>query len=85
MSKVNDNEEIQNENVNEEVVEETQAVAVVEKKKFNLGPKTKKGLKIAGLAGLGVLSFILGTKWANRNNTDDIEDVEYEVIDDDNE
>ena len=45
MSKVN--EEIQNENVNEEVIEttETQEVAVVEKKKFNLGPKMKKRIK----------------------------------------
>jgi len=87
MSKVN--EEIQNENVNEEVVESTKTheIAVVEKKGFNLGPKMKKGLKIAGLAGLGVLTFILGAKWGSRtkNDSEDIEDVEYEVIDKDNE
>lgn len=84
MSKVN--EEVQNENVNEEVIEttETQEVAVVEKKKFNLGPKMKKGLKIAGIAGLGVLSFVLGAKWGSRKDgSDDIDDVEYEVIDED--
>lgn len=85
MSKVN--EKIQNENVNEEVVDttETQEIAVVEKKKFNLGPKMKKGLKIAGIAGLGLLSFALGAKWGSRSkdNSDDVEDVEYEVIDKD--
>ena len=85
MSKVN--EEVQNENVNEEVIEttESQEVAVVEKKKFNLGPKMKKGLKIAGIAGLGILSFVLGAKWGSRSNdeSDDVEDVEYEVIDED--
>ena len=85
MSKVN--EEVQNENVNEEVVKttESQEVAVVEKKKFNLGPKMKKGLKIAGIAGLGILSFALCAKWGSRSNdeSDDVEDVEYEVIDED--
>lgn len=83
MSKVN--EEVQNENLNEEVVEatETQEVAIVENKKFSLGPKMKKGLKIAGIAGLGVLSFILGAKWGSRSNddSDDVEEIEYEVID----
>ena len=41
MSKVN--EEVQNENVKEEVIKttESQEVAVVEKKKFSLGPKMK--------------------------------------------
>lgn len=87
MSKVNEN--VKNKDA-EEVVEstETQEIAVVEKKKFNLGPKMKKGLKIAGVAGLGVLSFLLGAKWAGRSNneSDDVDDVEYEieVIDDDN-
>ena len=86
MSKVN--EEVQNENVNEEVVEttETQEVAVVEKKRFNLGPKMKKGLKIAGIAGLSVLSFALGAKWGSRSNEDseeNVEEVDYEVIDED--
>ena len=85
MSKVN--EEVQNENVNEEVVKttETQEVAVVEKKKFNLGPKMKKGLKIAGIAGLGILSFALGAKWGSRSSddSDDVDDVEYKVIDED--
>ena len=85
MSKVN--EEVQNENVKEEVIETTESkeVAVVEKKKFNLGPKMKKGLKIAGIAGLGILSFALGAKWGSRSNdeSDDVEDVEYEVIDED--
>ena len=85
MSKVN--EEVQNENINEEVVRttESQEVAVVEKKKFSLGPKMKKGLKIAGIAGLGILSFVLGAKWGSRSNdeSDDVEDVEYEVIDED--
>lgn len=85
MSKVN--EKVQNENVDEEVVDttETQEMAVVEKKKFNLGPKMKKGLKIAGIAGLGLLSFALGAKWGSRSkdNSDDVEDVEYEVIDKD--
>ena len=85
MSKVN--EEVQNENVKEEVVETTESheVAVVEKKKFNLGPKMKKGLNIVGIAGLGVLSFVLGAKWGSRSNdeSDDVEDVEYEVIDED--
>lgn len=85
MSKVN--EEVQNENLNEEVVEatETQEVAIVENKKFSLGPKMKKGLKIAGIAGLGVLSFILGAKWGSRSNddSDDVEEIEYEVIDED--
>lgn len=88
MSKVN--EEVQNENVknSEEVVEttKTQEVAVVEKKKFNLGPKMKKGLKIAGIAGLGVLSFALGAKWGSRSKEDseeNVEEVDYEVIDED--
>ncbi len=85
MSKVNEN---QNENL-EEVVEstETQEMAVVEKKRFNAGPKMKKGLKVAGIAGLGVLSFLLGAKWGKKrsNNSDDVEDVEYEIIDDNNE
>lgn len=85
MSKVN--EKVQNENVNEEVVDttETQEIAVVEKKKFSLGPKMKKGLKIAGIAGLGLLSFALGAKWGGRSkdNSDDVEDAEYEVIDKD--
>lgn len=83
MSKVN--EAIQNENINEEVkveTTETQEVAVVENKKFNLGPKMKKGLKIAGIAGLGVLSFVLGVKWGSRRD-DESDDIEYEVIDED--
>ena len=85
MSKVN--EEVQNKNVKEEVIETTESkeIAGVEKKKFNLGPKMKKGLKIAGIAGLGILSFALGAKWGSRSNdeSDDVEDVEYEVIDED--
>ena len=86
MSKVN--EEVQNKNVNEEVVEttETQEIAVVEKKRFNLGPKMKKGLKIAGIAGLGILSFALGAKWGSRSKEDseeNVEEVDYEVIDED--
>ena len=85
MSKVN--EEVQNENVKKEVIETTESkeIAVVEKKKFNLGPKMRKGLKIAGIAGLGILSFALGAKWGSRSNddSDDVEDVEYEVIDED--
>lgn len=82
MSKVN--EEVQNENLNEEVVKttETQEIAVVEKKKFNLGPKMKKGLKIAGIAGLGFVLGILGAKWGRRSNDSD-DEVEYEVIDED--
>lgn len=81
MSNVN---EVENENLNEEVVEETQEVTVVEKKKFNPGPKTKKALKIAGVAGLGLVGFLLGMKWGSRNNSDDdVEDVEYEIVDDD--
>ena len=45
----------------------------------------KKGLKIAGIAGLGILSFALGAKWGSRSNddSDDVDDVEYEVIDED--
>lgn len=83
MSKVNEN--IENENLNEEVVETTvnQEVAVVEKKKFSIGPKVKKGLKVAGIAGLGVLGFVLGAAWKGRqcDDSEEFEDVEYEVID----
>ena len=85
MSKVS--KKVQNEDINEEVDEntETQEVTVAEKKRFNLGPKMKKGLKIVGIAGLGILSFVLGTKWGSKSNdnSDDVEDVEYEVVDDD--
>ena len=88
MSKVNEN---QKEKL-EEVVEstETKELAVQEeKKRFELGPKMKKGLKIVGIAGLGVLSFLLGAKWGSRNNDDnsddEIEEVEYEVVDDSSE
>ena len=82
MSKVN--EEVQNENLNKEVVEttETQEIAVVEKKKFNLGPKMKKGLKIAGIAGFSFVLGVLGAKWGSRSNDSD-DKVEYEVIDED--
>lgn len=82
------NENVQNEEL-EEVVDntESQEVAVVEKKRFQLGPKAKKGLKIAGVAGLGIVSFLLGAKWGSRSNdeSEDVEDVEYEIIDDNNE
>lgn len=83
------NEEIQDENVEEMGVEatESQDLAVVQKKGVKIGPKMKKGLKIAGVAGLGILSFILGAKWGSRSNNDseDMDDVEYEVIDSDKE
>ena len=90
MSKVNENQKVENlEEVKENT--ETKELAVQEEKKFNfkLGPKMKKGLKIAGVAGLGVLGFLLGVKWGSRNNDDDSDDeyeeVEYEVVDDQNE
>lgn len=93
MSKVNENQKVENlEEVKENT--ETKELAVQEEKKFNfkLGPKMKKGLKIAGVAGLSVLGFLLGVKWGSRNNDnsdddsdDEYEEVEYEVVDDKNE
>lgn len=87
MSKVNENQEEIVEEVKEST--ETKELAVQEeKKKFELGPKMKKGLKIAGIAGLGVLGFLLGAKWGSRKNDDsddDYEEVEYEVVDDSSE
>lgn len=87
MSKVNENQEEIVEEVKEST--ETKELAVQEeKKKFELGPKMKKGLKIAGIAGLGVLSFLLGAKWGSRkddDSDDDYEEVEYEVVDDSSE
>ena len=87
MSKANENQE----EIVEEVKESTETTELAvqeEKKKFELGPKMKKGLKIAGIAGLGVLSFLLGAKWGSRkddNSDDDYEEVEYEVVDDSSE
>lgn len=79
------NENINKQEISEEVKEtvQTQELAVTEKKRFQLGPKAKKGLKIAGVAGLGIVSFLLGAKWGNRSNddSDEIEDVDYEIID----
>lgn len=86
MSKVNENqtEELVKE-VNMET-ENTQELAVVEeKKKFNLNPKLKTALKWTGVAGLGLLSFVLGAKWNDRKHNDfdneENEDVDYEVVD----
>ena len=80
------NENINKTEISEEVeAVQTQELAVTEKKRFQLGPKAKKGLKIAGLGLLGIGSFLLGAKWGSRSNDDseDIEDVDYEIIDND--
>lgn len=81
----------QNEKIEkEEVLEESQEVAVVEQKKGlkNMGPKIKKGLKVAGLVLLGGLCFKAGEHHERKKydiSDDYDDDVNYEVVENDNE
>jgi hypothetical protein len=81
MSNVND---VQNEELNEEVVEESTELVVEEPKKSKIKHKVVKGLKVAGIALLGGFAgFLLGSKTGRKddenNTSDDVMDVEYDV------
>ena len=79
----------ENENIQEEEVTEMVAVENMEgetKPRLNLSPKAKKigkGILIGlGGAALFVLGAVVGSKKSNSNN-DEYDDVEYEVVDND--
>ena len=75
---INEEEVVQNET--KELVETNK-----EDKKAEVKAKAKKVLKIAGVAAIGVLGFLLGTKATEKseyNNSEPIE-VEYETEDSD--
>lgn len=65
--------EVKEEEVNNEKVTK---VEVVKSKLINIGPKVKKGLKIAGAAVAGLALFMLGKK-VGENNSYDCDDCEY--------
>lgn len=77
--------EKENQNKNEEKVVEMEAVAIetVEvDKKAQIKVLAKKGLKIAGVVGVGILGYILGrVSGGHSSDTSIPEIVETEIID----
>ena len=70
----------------EVVVNQTTELVEVkeETKKFKLSDKAKKGLKVAGVLGVGFLGYLIGAKTSkNYDYYDDSNILEGEVIDSD--
>lgn len=70
------------------VVKENQTTDLVEvneePKKFKLSNKAKKGLKVAGVLGVGFLGYLLGTKVGKKNDYYyDSDVIEGEIVDSD--
>lgn len=83
MSKTNETEKLEKEVVVNET-EETTELAVPEEgevKESKLKKAGKIAIKVAALAGAGLIGFILGTKTSKGN--DELTDIDYEVSEED--
>jgi hypothetical protein len=88
MSTKNDEVKILEEEVVKNEVETTELVVTEkEAKKAKMTATAKKGLKIAGLAAIGIVGFLIGRGSAAKaeSNDSDIIDMEYEVVESDEE